>query len=260
MSEKTKVYIFEKFEVFLIFAFMILIAITSFVFGVKVGKSYSFQTSGLTVEDRKQVELQSKKEELVDKNVKVMESQPTVNPEKFKEEMDRRLEGKISESIKGTQSPTAAPAYEEKELAGHGTPKTSAAVEEKSEKLPAPQTVPETNEVAAMPSVAAAAPTVAVDTPKPQAGGDKKAELQYSGKFTIQLGSHRSKEEAEKFADGFRIRGYNPIISEVDLGNKGTWYRVSLGVFENVTDAKDYIITKEKALFQGQDYVIVRFE
>ncbi len=75
------------------------------------------------------------------------------------------------------------------------------------------------------------------------------------GKYTIQLGSYNTMEEAKQFAEGFTVRGYNPIINEVVIVDKGTWYRVSLGLFDTVAQAKDYI-KKEATLFQGQDYVI----
>ncbi len=95
-----------------------------------------------------------------------------------------------------------------------------------------------------------------VDVPK-EVKDDK-----YTGKYTIQLGSYRTVKEAEQFAEGFRIRGYNPIISqgEVSKGQStGVWYRVSLEVFNTASEAKDYII-KEKSLFQGENYVIRQFE
>lgn len=81
----------------------------------------------------------------------------------------------------------------------------------------------------------------------------------FAGKFTIQLSSHRSRKEAEEFAGGFTVRGYDPIINEVRISGRGTWYRVSLGVFESASEAKNYIIG-EKELFLGQDYVIGRFD
>ena len=77
----------------------------------------------------------------------------------------------------------------------------------------------------------------------------------YTGKHTIQLGSYRTVDEAKKFASGFKVRGYNPIIYEVNLGEKGVWYRVNLGVFDSVVEAKEYI-EKENSLFKGTDHVI----
>jgi cell division protein FtsN len=78
-----------------------------------------------------------------------------------------------------------------------------------------------------------------------------------SGKFTIQLGSHRTLKEAEDFAEGFKARGYDTIINQIEIKGKGTWYRVSLGAFSNMDEAKTYI-NKEKTLFIGQDYTIVK--
>lgn len=77
----------------------------------------------------------------------------------------------------------------------------------------------------------------------------------YVGKYTIQLGSYNTMDEAKQFAEGFTVRGYNPIVNEVVIPDKGTWYRVSLGIFDTVAAAKDYI-KKEATLFQGQQYVV----
>lgn len=75
------------------------------------------------------------------------------------------------------------------------------------------------------------------------------------GKYTIQLGSYNNMEEAKQFAEGFTVRGYNPIINEVKIPGKGNWYRVSLGLFDTVDEAKKYI-REEQSLFSGQDHII----
>lgn len=80
-----------------------------------------------------------------------------------------------------------------------------------------------------------------------------------AGKFTIQLGSYPSVDEAKQFAEGFTIRGYSPIINESTIEGKGTWYRVSLGLFGSVEEAKSYI-KNEQSLFSGQDYVITELK
>ena len=79
------------------------------------------------------------------------------------------------------------------------------------------------------------------------------------GKYTIQLGSYPSVEEAKSFAEGFTVRGYSPIINETTIEAKGTWYRVSLGLFGTVEEAKTYI-KNEQSLFSGQDYVITELK
>lgn len=76
-----------------------------------------------------------------------------------------------------------------------------------------------------------------------------------AGKFTIQLGSYNTAEEAKQFAEGFTVRGYNPIINEVKIEGKGQWYRVSLGLFKTVDEAKAYI-KNEQSLFSNQDHII----
>ncbi len=80
-----------------------------------------------------------------------------------------------------------------------------------------------------------------------------------SGKYTIQLGSYPTVEEAKQFAEGFTVRGYSPIINETKLEGKGNWYRVSLGLFGTVEEAKAYI-KNEQSLFSGQDYVITELK
>jgi cell division protein FtsN len=76
-----------------------------------------------------------------------------------------------------------------------------------------------------------------------------------AGKFTIQLGSYNTMDEAKQFAEGFTVRGYSPIINEVKIPGKGNWYRVSLGLFNTVDEAKSYI-KAEQTLFSGQDHII----
>lgn len=201
MDSKTKLYVFAKKEIALIFVFMILIAVTSFVLGVKVGKNYSLEVSGITHEDQKKVvELLSQKEEELN-GIKT-------NPNSGKLEsgdIESKLKEKINEEF-GVQKE-----YKPSTDAPMSTEKTTTSTQKDS----------------------------------------------LSGKFTIQLSSHRTLEEAEIFAEGFRARGYNPIINQTELKGKGTWYRVSLEAFDTQEEAKAYV-TKEKTLFMGQDFTIIK--
>ena len=86
-----------------------------------------------------------------------------------------------------------------------------------------------------------------------------KTESNMAGKFTIQLGSYSTIDEAKQFAEGFTVRGYNPIINEVQIEGKGNWYRVSLGIFDSVEEAKTYI-KAEQSLFSGQDHIITEIK
>lgn len=227
MDEKTKLYVFAKKEVALIFMFMILIGATSFVFGFRLGRNYNFVQSGYTQQDRATVDLLSKEEEIVAKDVSEKNSETEPSPEDFQ----KRLEERIQEELNSKKQPQE--------------------VLQKSEDNNAPSAE---NSSAVVETTVKDAVASAPIEPAPALKNDS-----YSGKYTIQLGSHRSLEEAEAFANGFKHRGYNPIINEVEIASRGTWYRVSLGVFDNISDAKDYV-TKENSLFQGQDYVFVRFD
>lgn len=88
---------------------------------------------------------------------------------------------------------------------------------------------------------------------------DEAPNSSMAGKYTIQLGSYPTMDEAKQFAEGFTVRGYSPIINETSLEGKGTWYRVSLGIFGTVEEAKGYI-KNEQSLFSGQDYVITEIK
>ena len=99
-------------------------------------------------------------------------------------------------------------------------------------------------------------PKAVIETAAPaKASSEVSTANPQAGKYTIQLGSYATMEEAKSFAEGFTVRGYNPIINEVIIPEKGTWYRVSLGLFATVLEAKEYV-KKEATLFQGQDHVI----
>ncbi len=211
MDSKTKLYVFAKKEVALIFIFMILIAITSFVLGVKIGKNYTLELAGVTSSDQKKVvELLSKNEEELEEIKKNSDGHNVESTD-----IEHKLQEKISEQF-------GSPGQE------HGTTAASPNMSAENQK-----TSHDTHEVKTTHSDG------------------------MSGKFTIQLGSHRTLKEAEDFAEGFKARGYDPIINQIEIKSKGTWYRVSLGVFAGAEEAKSYI-AKEKTLFIGQDYTIVK--
>ena len=265
MDEKTKLYVFAKKEVALIFVFMILIAITSFVFGFKVGKSYSYQSAGFTKEDRQKIDLLSDQEEQVKKIVEERGKEASSgaeqkNEKEVMEDLNKKAEQKIVEEMKalgGEEGAATAPEAQKTEQKKN---------EDKTTNVKAENTTPE-NKPAETKTAKDKDKAVNVVPPAAEKKEEKvdenlkalKKRDQYSGKFTIQLGSYRSMEEAEKFAEGFKVRGYDPIISTIKIEGQGTWYRVSLEAFDTITEAKDYIV-KEKSLFLGADYVIVRFE
>ena len=188
--------------------------------GVRTGKELSLKEEGYTQEDVRNVELKSVDEEYVDEVVEKNEAsnfEDSIEPKKETGEAteDDALESRLREEMERLAK--------EKES------------EKKSEKL---------NE------------TVLEDPPVKDAPVENEnTERNLTGKYTIQLFSHQSKETAEEFADGFILKGYDVIINEVDIPGKGKWYRVGIGVFDTVNQAQDYL-DKEKSLFQKNNYLI----
>lgn len=200
MEEKNKVYIFDKKEIFLVLIFMVILSITCFTLGIKLGKSLSLSKAEITSADVEKVEMKSDLEEEVEKTL--AEDDNISDEEKLQKLMDESKE-KLSQELE--------------QVFSEPVPTSSTSSESVSTQTDA------------------------------------------IGKYTIQLGSYASMNEAQDFAEGFTVRGYSPIINEVIITGKGKWYRVSLGMFKTVEEAKVFI-KKEDSLFQGQDYIITEIK
>jgi len=57
------------------------------------------------------------------------------------------------------------------------------------------------------------------------------------GQYTVILASFRERERADKFLSALDRSELNPLVWSVDLGEKGTWYRVSSGAFPTYRQA-----------------------
>lgn len=209
MNDKTKLYLFSKKEIALLFTFIVLAAVVSFIMGIKIGKNFSFESAGFTSSEQKQISLKSTLEESTAELLEEQDAAPPETKEEVIQDSYQRLKNKIDQELKSTKKNIV-------------------------EKIAVP-------------------PVIEKSPPKEF---EKESLV---GKYTIQLGSHRNLVDAENFSEGFRIRGYNPVINEVTIDGRGTWYRVSLGAFDNIRDLKDYV-EKEKSLFESQDYVVGKYE
>jgi len=72
---------------------------------------------------------------------------------------------------------------------------------------------------------------------------EEKPPLSLEKKFTIQVASFQDKARAELVSEELRKKGYVPVISAKDLGNKGIWYRVWVGDFESEEKARELLKT-----------------
>jgi len=231
MEDKSRLLVFNKKEVFLIFIFMIVIALTSFTIGVRIGKNYAFKGQDPVMEDdaKALVEMRSAQEEIVDKTVVKHEK---IEPQEREEAIDetyKELEEEFSEIKKAKKDEKSDFKVKMEELQKQKVEEKPVAKEVAEEEMPE-EKMPE------------------------ESLRDK-----FTGKYTIQLASYQLLEDAEKFAEAFKVRGYNPIINEKEIEGRGTWYRVSLGIFESYRAATDYI-QKEESLFHGQDHDIKKFD
>ena len=72
------------------------------------------------------------------------------------------------------------------------------------------------------------------------------------GKYTVQLGSFQNIDTAYKLEKSLNEKGYPSFVIKAAIPEKGTWYRVRVGTFNNKDKARDYaekIKSKEKLEF-----------
>jgi septal ring-binding cell division protein DamX len=223
MEDQNKLFVFEKKEVILIFLFIILIAVISFTLGVRIGKQLSLKSDSFTPQDVKSIDLKSIEEEQVEK---------LVNNDSSK----NSFEDSVSKAEIGVGSVDSD---------------MEARLKEEMAKLANEKIVIEKNNSNNEKSSTGANELEGLDNLAEPSSGQNE----FSGKYTIQLFSHQSQETAQEFADGFISKGYDVIINEVIIPGKGKWYRVSIGIFDDVNKAKDYL-ENEKNLFQSKNYII----
>jgi DedD protein len=75
-------------------------------------------------------------------------------------------------------------------------------------------------------------------------------ETKPKGKFTIQVGSYQSSDEASAALSGWKKKGYSAYTAIGNIPQKGTWYRVRIGGFASREDAQKFLDkfkAKEKA-------------
>ena len=236
MKEENKLLVFDKKEVLLVLLLALCLFLGSFIFGVKVGKEYSFSNSGVEKEEVETLEILAGKEEEA-RDISKKNSNPVSKQQSYD-----LLKRKIEEELKKTKISTDEPLDE---------------IKGQQQVIPEKE-IAETNSGYYESNMA----TNEADKVEPKRNEAVDAEVMasvYKDKWTIQLSSHKNLKDAKIFANNFKVRGYDPIINEVNLGNKGTWFRVSLGAFDTLVDAKNYVISEEE-VFSDVDHVFIQFE
>lgn len=63
----------------------------------------------------------------------------------------------------------------------------------------------------------------------------------YGDMYIVQVASFRSSSISENEAGKYRDKGFNAFVEATEITGKGLWYRVKVGNFSSVTEAKDFI-------------------
>jgi cell division protein FtsN len=146
-------------------------------------------------------------------------------------------------------APTTTPKVEQPTSPPLRAPVTEAtdnsAVAPKAAALPPPAPVkpkPEKKVAVVIPSEASAPPpSLAPDTTAAPAPTHAAS----TGGYVLQIGSYKSTREAvaawasDKVKHAGVLSGYSPDVKKVDLGDKGTWYRLRIASFADKSAAND---------------------
>jgi cell division septation protein DedD len=110
---------------------------------------------------------------------------------------------------------------------------------------PTPPVEPERTEE---PAVEVQPPQV---TPPPvEAASPPATDVKPKGKFSIQVGSYQSSDEAAAALGNWKKKGYSAFTAVGKIPDKGTWYRVRIGGFPSREEAQKFLDkfkAKEKA-------------
>lgn len=82
----------------------------------------------------------------------------------------------------------------------------------------------------------------AKSAPKPQ-----MPKVDPSGNYTVQIGSFQDQKQASSLAGSLKAKGYPAFVKPMATPNNKYWYRVRVGTFRNVEDAKAYGDSLKKA-------------
>ncbi len=120
-------------------------------------------------------------------------------------------------------------------------------LEEKQAAAPAPASAA-TSTLKAAPRVenAVAPPQEVAPPPPPTAAALPKPEpviktATTNARYSIQVGSYPNPDEAHTLVDFWKQKGYDAYLVSADLPNRGRWYRVRIGGFENKDTAEAYL-------------------
>lgn len=76
------------------------------------------------------------------------------------------------------------------------------------------------------------------------------------GEYTIQVISYDREDSAQAFAAGLRARGHHAFVLPAEIEGRGTMYRVRIGPFESLRDARHYRVQFEET--ERMNTIVIR--
>ena len=70
------------------------------------------------------------------------------------------------------------------------------------------------------------------------------------GEYTLQVVSYQNPTDANVFAQGLRDKGHEAFVVTADIPDRGRWWRVRIGPFENMREAESY-----RASFEATEHM-----
>lgn len=107
---------------------------------------------------------------------------------------------------------------------------------------------------AAKPEPAARKPAEPAALAKPEKAEKPDTPTPAATSYTVQIAAARSEEEAQRYVERLRQKGYAAHLEATAIADKGTWYRVRMGEFPSKEGARG---TLERLKKDGFDPMVV---
>lgn len=211
-------------------ALVFFVSLLSFSIGTYVGKKYSDNQHRLAQLEPKS-ETKEHTADVVDHGTETTEASHTTPTEKTATMTDAEV-AKLAEEF-ATEEEPAAHTKNIAEVTEHGPAKTATAE--------ALHKIKETKDIKEIPTtvVAKAAPAqTAKDLSREVASISEKAKTM-GAVYTVQVGAYPTSADAEKMTESLKARGYKASSVEA-LVNGKMYYRVQVGLFDNLQEAQEY--------------------
>ena len=226
MEHRQRLFIYDRKEVAVLIFLAIMVSIFAFTFGVHMGKRLGPKLMTGAEQDPKQVQT------IADKlpNRQELTEAAKDAPQAAEETLNDTLHEEVKKSGVKLDTPRQVELPEKPHSANAGattlTPPEKA-MEKSLEKVVEKEKAP----------MAAVPPTV---------------EQPPQGKYTLQISSYQSIGEARDRVTALKADGLSPFVREVELKEKGKWYRIYLGGYSSKSEAeKAGALYREKHLIDS---------